>query len=142
VEQRSKKALLPKGTANRSWCSKLAPSDIETNFMLLRRELKKSKSIEALQLVDKIESIVTRTVVHSCPICGEVLVQDTVNIWKCSGMYHSSPIFLREGEKRCKYNEKCGPYCNYRGYCLDQRFVAFGKPIICIVGRIDDQSPR
>lgn len=142
AEQRSKKALSPKGTANRSWCSKMGPSEIETNFMLLRRELKKSKSFEALQIVDKIETTVIGRVVHSCPICGETLVMRDLAYWTCNGMFHGSPIDFYAGQKHCTECSNSGPYCNLNGYCLRQRFVSYGKPIICITGRIDDQSPR
>ena len=109
----------------------------------LRRELTKSKSIDALIILDVIETNRNGIEMHSCPICGEVLepVQD-YGYWTCRGSYHGVPITFSGSSKCCGWCDKDGPFCTFAGYCLAQRFVAYGKPKICIVGRIDDQSPR
>ena len=120
----------------------MGPSEMDTNFMLLRRELKKSKCLSSLQIVDKIESIVTDVVVHSCPICGELLEKRCDDKWVCRGQFHGEGIVFIEGIRGCPYCKNGGPYCEYTGYCLSQKFVEYGKPKMCLVGRIDDQSPK
>jgi len=121
---------------------------IEEKLMLLHRELRLDLNLhqvgfdEIFSKFDEVYEAATSREFHSCPICGEELERIDLDLWECSGLYHGEPIVFKIGMRNCSNCRGGGPYCNYSGYCLAKKFIAYGKPSICTVGRIDDQSPK
>jgi hypothetical protein len=118
----------------------------ESQLLALHRELKKSYvnngiSQEAMILFDDIASDIFKDDFRSCPVCGNRLKKASQG-WQCNDMYHGSPVIFIEGQKNCPHCENNGPYCRYQSYCLRKKFVGYGKPSMCVTGRIDLQSPE